>query len=145
MYRFNFYGVLVLLAIAISLLVTGCRAEATPTRLPTPTPLPAQTIPGINERDAECSSEVVILVRNTFSANLPISTEVALVCFQPGEEIEIVLIGSDRTQTPVGSATANRNGQASLEIRHDGLPPDTFSVLARTERGARAGTLLVVK
>lgn len=147
---------LLLLALAASLLVAGCRAEATPTPSPTPTPLPTPTSTPYPDPDYSHVS----LVRNCFSADLPISMAAGLSGFQSDEEIEIVLVASDGEQAPLGTVTASfggyrhnsdghlirsNPGMASFDIRHDGLAEGTYSIRAIGDQGSKASAVLFVE
>ena len=124
MRRFSLDSVLVLLAVAASLMVAGCSADSTPTLLPTPD---------------------VDLERNIFSADLPISTTAYLYGFLEGEQIEVKLWAADGSRTFLGTTSANEGGLGSVDIRHDGLPGNYYSVAAVGDQGSKASTAFIVK
>ena len=124
MHRFRFNGVLALLVLAASMLAAGCRADATPTLLPTPD---------------------VDLERNNFSADLPISTTAYLYGFLEGEQIEVKLWAADGSRTFLSTTSANEGGLGSVDIRHDGLPEDYYSVVGVGDQGNKASAPLFVK
>ena len=87
----------------------------------------------------------VELARNNFSADLPISTTAVLSGFLDGEQITVSLMAEDGSEVHVGTATAKEGGLASVDIRHDGLPPAMYAVFATGDHGSKAHTALFVK
>ena len=117
-------GVLVPLALAASLLVAACGADATPTLLPTTD---------------------VDLERNNFAADLPISTTAYLYDFLMGESIDVSLVASNGTAASLGTAEANRGGLASIDFRHDGLSEGQYQIVALGDQGSKTSTVFIVK
>ena len=86
------------------------------------------------------------LLRNTFSADLPIATTVMLTGFLEGESVEVVLEASDGSSMGLGTVTARgRDGLASVDFRHDGLAAGIYAVLAIGDGGSKASYPLFVK
>ena len=98
------------------------------TSLPYATPLPPK----------------VYLVYNLFVPDQRISTNAELSHFLLGEEINVTLTASDGSQARLGTATADDNGMASVDIRHDRLPEGTYDVMAIGDGGGRADAALFV-
>lgn len=85
------------------------------------------------------------LVRNTFSADLPVSTTAALTGFEPDESVAVTLMAGDGSSTSLGSATADAGGMGSVDVRHDGLAAGMYSIEAVGDGGGKASTALFVK
>ena len=95
-------------------------------------------VPGVPGQDG--GSRAVMLMRNTFSASLPVSTTALFTGFDSGEEISVTLVFEDGSDYDLGMATANAGGMASVDVRHDGLDEGTYTVM-----GGAASTALLVK
>ncbi len=105
----------------------------------------APGIPGVPGVDGDSSTAGVTLVRNTFSADLPVSTTAALTGFEPDESIAVTLMAGDGSSTSLGSATADAGGMGSVDVRHDGLAAGMYSIEAVGDGGGKASTALFVK
>ena len=105
----------------------------------------APGIPGVPGVDGDSSTAGVMLVRNNFAADLPVSTTAALTGFEEGEQIAVELIAEDGSSTSLGSATANAGGMGSADVRHDGLAAGMYSIEAVGDGGGKASTALFVK
>jgi hypothetical protein len=84
-------------------------------------------------------------MRNTFSADLPVSTAAALTGFEPDESISVTLMAEDGSSTSLVSATANAGGMGSVDVRHDGLAAGMYSIEAVGDAGGKASAALFVK
>ena len=140
MRRYRINSILVLPTLILSLLLAGCGEDGGGG---TPTP----SSRGINGHDHPPSMyvESIDLFRDSFSADLPISTTAVLTGFEPGELIEVTLTASDGSALVIGIATANEGWMAAVDIEHDGLPEGVYVIEAASETGGRATTPLFVK
>ncbi len=147
MRRFSLYSVLMLPTLAASLLATACIADTTPTPFLTAMPLPTPTTQSSTHGDAILvpnPAARIYLVYNLFMPDQPISTTAELTRFLPDEEIDVTLTASDGSQAPLGTATADDSGMASVDIRHDVLAEGTYTVTAIGDSGSRASATLFV-
>ena len=95
-------------------------------------------VPGVPGQDG--GARAVTLMRDTFSASLPVSTTAVFTGFDSGEEVSVMLVFEDGSDYDLGMATANAGGMASVDVRHDGLDAGTYAVV-----GGAASTPLFVK
>lgn len=146
MRRLSFHRVLMLHTLAISLLVNACVANAIPTPFPTAMP-PATPTPQSSTR-AEVipipDHSNIYLVYNLFLPGQRISTAAELTRFLPGERVDVTLKASDGSQARLGAATANDDGMASVDLRHDGLSEGKYTVTATGDGGSEANAALLV-
>ncbi len=105
----------------------------------------APGIPGVPGVDGDSSTAGVELMRNNFSADLPVSTTAVLTGFEPGESIAVTLMAGDGSSTSLGTATANDGGIADVDVRHDGLAAGTYAVEAAGDGGGKASAAIFVK
>lgn len=146
MRRFSLYRVLMLPALATSLLVNACIADAMPTPFPTPMPLVTPTPQSSTRGEVIPMPDPpkIYLVYNLFVPGQRINTAAELTRFLPGEKIDVTLKASDGSQAPLGTATADDGGMASVDIRHDGLSEGKYAVTATGDGGSEADAALLV-
>ena len=146
MRRFSLYRVLMLPTLATSLLVNACIADAMPTPFPTAMP-PATPTPQSSTRGEVIpipDPPKIYLVYNLFVPGQRINTAAELTRFLPGEKIDVTLKAGDGSQAPLGTATADDGGMASVDIRHDGLSEGKYAVTATGDGGSEADAALLV-
>ena len=146
MRRFSLYRVLMLPTLATSLLVNACIGGAMPTPFPTVMP-PATPTPQSSTRGDVIpipDPPKIYLVYNLFVPGQRINTAAELTRFLPGEKIDVTLKASDGSQAPLGTATADDGGMASVDIRHDSLPEGKYAVTATGDGGSEADAALLV-